>query len=42
MYFRKNYKVFFIFPALAVGIDENECFFLEVAWFNYAAGLGVL
>lgn len=41
MYMRNNSRVFFIFPTLAVGIDEFGYFFIEAAWFCFAVGVGV-
>jgi hypothetical protein len=29
-------------PAIAVGIDEDDLFFVEIAWFNIAIGFGNL
>lgn len=37
---RVNQRVFFVFPALAVGIDEDGAVFMEAAWFNLAVGIG--
>jgi hypothetical protein len=40
MYLRTNRKVFFIFPALAVGEDIDGRYFIEAAWFFFAVGFG--
>lgn len=40
MYMRVGANVFFLLPAVAVGVDVDGRFFLEVAWGNYAIGLG--
>jgi hypothetical protein len=40
IYTRESDCVFFLFPAIAFGHDQEEgrYFFLEVAWMNYALG----
>jgi hypothetical protein len=40
MYTRINRRVFFLTPAVAVGIDEFDYFFIEIAWLNIAIGFG--
>ena len=40
MYFRVNVRVFFLLPAIAVGVDADDRYFVEVAWLCFAAGFG--
>lgn len=40
MYSRINSSVFFIIPALAIGIDVDGRYFIEAAWLCFAVGLG--
>lgn len=40
MYVRTNNLVFFLLPALAVDIDTDDRYFIEIAWFNIAIGFG--
>lgn len=40
LYFRVNSRTFFLLPTMAVGVDVNGLWFVEVAWFCFAAGLG--
>lgn len=40
MYARHNPNVCFILPALAIGVDVDGRYFMEVAWLCWAAGLG--
>ena len=42
LYKRVSSNVFFIVPAIAVGVDTDGLFFFEIAWFNLAVGLGSL
>lgn len=39
MYTRTNKKVFFVWPALAFGIDLDGRMFFEAAWGFWAVGL---
>lgn len=38
-YLRISERVFFLLPAVAVGVDVDGAYFFEVAWFNYAIGI---
>jgi len=40
MYSRINNNVFFLLPAIAVGVDTDGQYFVEVAFFNIAIGFG--
>ena len=40
MYARINKRVFFLIPTIAVGIDEFDYLFVEIAWLNVAIGFG--
>lgn len=40
MYTRTNTKVFFLFPAIAVGADIDGRYFIEAAWMFWAVGFG--
>jgi hypothetical protein len=42
MYARVNERVFFLLPTVAVGVDIDGRLFVELAWFNFAVGLGSL
>lgn len=39
-YGRFNPNVCFILPAIAVGIDVDGLFFMEMAWLCWAVGVG--
>lgn len=41
-YHRVSDNVFFLIPAIAVGVDIDGQFFFELAWFNIAIGIGSL
>lgn len=40
MYSRLNRNVFFLLPAIAVGVDTDGLYFVEVAFLNVAVGFG--
>ena len=40
LYHRINDRVFFLLPTMAVGLDVDNKYFVEVAWFNIAIGFG--
>ena len=40
MYTRHNPNVCFLIPTMAVGIDIDGRYFVEVAWLFWAAGAG--
>lgn len=40
MYTRRNWRVCFLTPTIAVGIDEDDRPFFEVAWFWFVIGFG--
>ncbi len=40
MYTRVNKRVFFLIPTMAVGLDEFDAMFVEIAWLNVAIGFG--
>lgn len=40
LYTRRSENVFFLLPALAVGVDMDGRYFLEVAWLCWAVGIG--
>lgn len=39
-YYRTSQSVFFLFPAVAVGVDVDGRYFIEFAWLCWAIGLG--
>ena len=39
-YHRTSERVFFLLPAIAIGIEVDGRYFFEIAWFNFALGLG--
>jgi len=39
MYYRINEKVFFVLPTMAIGLDEDGLWFVEIAWLNIAVGI---
>ena len=40
IYTRISRVVLFVWPALAIGIDINGLVFMELAWLNFAVGIG--
>lgn len=40
MYYRVNERVFFLLPTIAVGLDLDGAYFVEVAWLNLSIGFG--
>jgi hypothetical protein len=40
IYFRRSEYVVFLLPAIAVGLQVDGRPFFEVAWFNWAVGIG--
>lgn len=40
IYVRQNNSVCFLLPTMAVGSDLDGRFFVEVAWLNFAVGVG--
>lgn len=40
IYSRINERVFFLLPSMAVGVDEDGTYFVEIAMFNFAIGFG--
>jgi len=38
-YTRNNPNVVFVLPALAIGIEEDGSYFIEVGWFCWAIGI---
>ena len=39
-YGRYNLRVFFMLPAVAIGVDTDGRFFCEVVWGCWAVGVG--
>ncbi len=39
-YTRQNNRVFFVIPTMAIGIDEDDWWFIEVAWLWFVVGFG--
>ena len=40
IYFRLSERTVFLLPAIAVGLDVDGRPFFEVAWLNWAVGIG--
>lgn len=40
MYTRVNDRVFFLLPTIAIGLDIDDSYFVEIAWGNYVLGFG--
>lgn len=40
IYTRKSWNTFFLWPACAIGTDQQGLLFFEIAWLCWAVGFG--